>query len=59
MTEFTYLAEAYSADRGESNLLELSLRLSETPCGPLYKRHHSPDRELAALLSEGQTPWPT
>jgi hypothetical protein len=56
MTEFTYLAEAHSADGGEPNLLKLSLRLSETPCGPLYKRHHSPDRELAALLSERQTP---
>ena len=59
MTEFTYLAEAYLANRGESNLRELSLRLSETPCGPLSKRHHSPDRELAALLSQRQTPWPT
>ena len=58
MTEFIHLAEAHSADRGESNLLELSLRLSETPCGPLYKRHHSPDRELAALMAERKTPWP-
>ncbi len=59
MTEFTYLAEAYSADRGEPHLLELSLRLSETPCGPLYKHKGSPDRELAALLTERHTPWPT
>jgi hypothetical protein len=59
MTEFTYLAEAHADDRGEPNLLELSLRLSETPCGPLYKRHGSPDCELAAYLSERQTPWPT
>jgi hypothetical protein len=52
MNEFTFLAEAYSADRGDLDLRELSLRLAETPCGPLYKRHISPDRELAALLSE-------
>ena len=29
-----------------------TMRLSETPCGPLYKRHVSPDRELAALLAQ-------
>ena len=44
MNEFTFLAEAYSADRGDLDLGELSLRLAETPCGPLYKRHISPDR---------------
>jgi hypothetical protein len=50
MNEFAYLGEAYMQDH--LSLLELSLRLSQTPCGPLYKRHGSPDRELAALLSE-------
>ena len=34
----------------EHDLLSLSLRLAETPCGPLYKRHISPDRELAAIV---------
>jgi hypothetical protein len=52
MNEFTFLAEAHAADLGGLDLLELSLRLAKTPCGPLYKRHISPDRELAALLSE-------
>jgi hypothetical protein len=55
MTEFTFLAEAFSADWAGPNLLALSLRLRETPCGPLYQRHGSPDRELAAHLSERQT----
>lgn len=54
MNEFTYLAEVYAQDRDTPALLELSLRLSGTPCGPLYKRHISPDRELAALLSRNQ-----
>jgi hypothetical protein len=34
MNEFTYLA----------------MRLATTPCGPLYGKHVSPDRELGALL---------
>ena len=51
MNEFTFLAGAYAADGGGLDLFELSLRLAKTPCGPLYKRNVSPDRELAALLS--------
>jgi hypothetical protein len=30
----------------------LSLQLATTPCGPLYKGHVSPDRELAALVAQ-------
>ena len=52
MNEFGYLGQVYRDDSPEQPLLMLSLRLSETPCGPLYKRHVSPDRELAARLSE-------
>ena len=51
MNEFKYLAEVYAQLDGETDLMALSLRLAETPCGPLYKRHISPDRELAALAS--------
>ena len=50
MNEFSYLAEAHPASRGEEDLVTLALRLSETPCGPLYKRHGSPDRELQAAV---------
>ena len=32
------------------------MRLAQTPCGPLYKRHLSPDRELTALLAGQQRP---
>jgi hypothetical protein len=56
MNEFTYLAEAHKQNRPEPSLLELSLRLSRTPCGPLYKRHISPERELAAFLSNQDIP---
>jgi len=51
MNEFKYLADVYAKLDGESDLLALSMRLAETPCGPLYKRHISPDRELAALVT--------
>jgi hypothetical protein len=49
MNEFTYLADAWRQD--EPDLLALAVRLAATPCGPLYKRHISPDRELAALVA--------
>jgi hypothetical protein len=54
MNEFTYLAEAYRDDTPD--LLALAIRLAATPCGPLYSRHVSPDRELAALLNSFATP---
>ena len=31
-------------------MLEISLRLSETPCSPLYKTHVSPDRATVAMF---------
>ena len=49
MNEFAYLADAWRQD--EPDLLALAVRLAATPCGPLYKRHVSPDRELAALVA--------
>ena len=52
MNEFTYLANAHSETDNHLDLLDVSLRLAETPCGPLYRGHISPDRELAALLAE-------
>ncbi len=51
MTEFARLTEAYRNGEPELDLLELSLWLSQTPCGPLYGARVSPDRELAALLA--------
>jgi hypothetical protein len=50
MNEFTYLAEAWRGDQPQPNLPVLALRLATTPCGPLHRKHISPDRELAALL---------
>lgn len=50
MNEFTVLAEAYRSDTPAPDLLALAIRLAATPCGPLYSKHVSPDRELAALL---------
>lgn len=51
MNEFAFLADAFRDDYGQ-DLLSLSVRLAATPCGPLYRRHVSPDRELAALIAE-------
>ena len=51
MNELKYLAELYTKLDDESDLLALSMRLAETPCGPLYEQHISPDRELAALVA--------
>jgi hypothetical protein len=50
MNEFTLLAQAYRGDTPAPDLLALAVRLAATPCGPLYSKHVSPDRELAALL---------
>ncbi len=50
MNEFTYLAEAWRQDQPQPDLPALALRLATTPCGPLHRKHISPDRELAALL---------
>lgn len=56
MNEFAYLGEAYRSKDGVHDLVALSLRLAETPCGPLYERHVSPDRELAALAAQRPGP---
>ena len=55
MTEFAYLADAYRAEE-DPDLLEVSVRLSTVPCGPLYARHVSPDRELAAVFRDAPNP---
>jgi hypothetical protein len=54
MTDFTRLAEAYRDDTPTPDPLSLAMFLARTPCSPLYSKHTSPDRELAALL--GSTP---
>jgi hypothetical protein len=55
MNEFGYLADAVRNDYVD-DLLALSVRLAGTPCSPLYRRHVSPDRELAALVAERAGP---
>ncbi len=51
MNEFGFLADAHRAQHAELDLLEVSMKLSTVPCGPLYKRYVSPDRELHALVN--------
>ena len=50
MNEFTFLAESYRGGTPAPDLLALAVGLATTPCSPLYSRHISPDRELAALV---------
>jgi hypothetical protein len=52
MNEFTFLAETHLGTGTQPDLPGLSVRLAGTPCGPLYKRHVYPNRELAALLAQ-------
>lgn len=53
MNEFKFLAAVHAEHEADVDLFSLSLRLAETPCSPLYQRHISPDRELAALVGGG------
>jgi hypothetical protein len=55
MNEFGHLADAWR--QAEPDLVALARRLAAAPCGPLYQRHVSPDRELAALVT-GRAPLP-
>jgi len=50
MNEFAFLADHHRTPGVAPNLLDLSVALARTPCGPLFKRHVSPDREVMALL---------
>ena len=53
MNDFARLAD-WRRDEITSldDLIPLSLDLAQTPCGPLYDRHISPDRGLTAAFSE-------
>jgi len=55
MNEFAYLGDLHRHDPRVADLEAVALEISRTPCGPLDKRHGSPDRELHALLN-GPTP---
>jgi hypothetical protein len=50
MTEFARLAEIHHDADPTVDLVGLAVRLAATPCGPLYGRNVSPDRELAATV---------
>jgi uncharacterized protein DUF6933 len=49
MNDFSFLADRHR-DEFANDLVGLSVQLARTPCSPLYKRHISPDRELAAVI---------
>mgnify|MGYP000878039438 CR=1 FL=1 len=45
-----HLVEGYRDYKQTNDLLWLSMKLSETPCSPLYKKAISPDRELRRMI---------
>jgi len=55
LNQFTYLVEGYRDYKHTSDLRWLSMKLSETPCSPRYKRATSPDRELRRLIESEWT----
>lgn len=53
MNEFARLADWQKETvTSDEDLAAVALELSEVPTSPLYKRHVSPDRELAAVVTE-------
>jgi hypothetical protein len=52
MNQFSYLAEGYRDYLETGDLLELSLKLANTPCSPLYKRETFPDKELHRWIKD-------
>jgi hypothetical protein len=51
MNEFSYRADAYRDSDNEPDLVDLSLRLAATPCGPLYSSQVFPEKEPLALVA--------
>jgi hypothetical protein len=51
MNDFAYLADARRTPKRDPDLIDLSIKLADTPCGPLYRSHISPDREIVAYVA--------
>ena len=51
MNDFSYLADVHREQGGVDDLVDLSLNLAHTPCGPLSSGHGFPDLELKALAA--------
>jgi hypothetical protein len=52
MNQFSYLAEGYRDYLETGDLLELSLKLANSSCSPLYKRETFPDKELHRWIKD-------
>ncbi len=51
MNKFARMADHARPGRDQLDLIELSLWLAQTPCGPLERDLVSPDRALRATLT--------
>jgi hypothetical protein len=56
MNQLSYMAHNYRDYLQTNDLLLLSLRLSETPCGPLYKSFITPANALKAASTDACDP---
>jgi hypothetical protein len=52
LNEFSFLADVAREHGRADDLVALSVWLAGTTCGPLYKSHSFPDRELPAVVAE-------
>lgn len=50
MNEFVFLADGYRDRNGLIDPLAVSLKLAQTPCGPLYKGAICPDKAVRELV---------
>jgi hypothetical protein len=52
MNDLSRMANIHWSEGGKfDDITELALYISDTPCGPLFERHVSPDLELDALVA--------
>lgn len=52
MTDFCFLADHWRNDVSSGGLVELSVDMADTPCGPLYSRTGFPKLEVLALVEQ-------
>ena len=52
MNEFKHLADHQLRHGDDIELMELARWLAQVPCGPLFKSHVSPDRELRVVAAQ-------
>ena len=52
INDFAYLADACRGPRRSTDLIDVALRLSSTPCAPLFHSHVSQEHEIIDYLDQ-------